>query len=277
MGAKQHKGATRQAVRRQARKPARWRLPRPSATMVLGLLLAGGLAVLLVWLFDPATLPIRSVRFEGSFRQIETATLERVVAERIDGGFFTLDIDAIRHGLEALPWVDRARVRRVWPDTVEIRVTEQVPVAHWGRDGFINRRGEVFRAIARKPLHGLPRFSGPDGSEALIGRRHARMNAMLAVLGRKVVRIDVDARRAWRIRLDDGLRLRLGRRHVIRRLARFINAYPVIVARRMGVMEQVDLRYTNGLAVRWRNREDSGDKHNDKQMHQKRSVAGGVG
>jgi cell division protein FtsQ len=153
---------------------------------------------------------------------------------------------------------------------IQIRVTEQVPVAYWGRKGFINRRGEVFHATARRPLGKLPRFSGPVGSEGVLSQRFNDMNRMLARIRLKVVRVDVDQRRAWRIQLDNGLRLRLGRRHVLDRLKRFIAVYPVIVARQTGEVEQIDLRYTNGLAVRWR-------KEKSKQPEKSGAVPGGVG
>ena len=103
-----------------------------------------------------------------------------------------------------------------------------------------------------------------------MSQRFNEMNNFLEKIGLKVVQIDVDQRRAWRIRLDNGLRLRLGRRRVLDRLKRFIAVYPVIVARQAGVIEQVDLRYTNGLAVRWR-------KENNRQPEKSGAVPGGVG
>lgn len=268
MATRKKKSRSRTQASRGSDKP-RLRVRIPPVAIVAVLLLVGA-AWLVVWLLNPATLPIRSVQFEGSFRHIETSALKKTVSDEINGGFFRLDIAAIRKRLEKLPWVDRVLVRRVWPDVVQIRVTEQVPVAYWGSKAFINRRGEIFHARARRPLGKLPKFSGPEGSEAVVSQRFNEMNNFLGKIGLKVVQIDVDQRRAWRIRLDNGLRLRLGRRRVLDRLKRFIAVYPVIVARQAGVIEQVDLRYTNGLAVRWR-------KENNRQPEKSGAVPGGVG
>jgi cell division protein FtsQ len=54
------------------------------------------------------------------------------------------------------------------------------------------------------------------------------------------------------MRLDNGLQLGLGRQHTARRLLRFVRVYPRALEPRLEAIDSIDLRYTNGLAVRWR-------------------------
>jgi cell division protein FtsQ len=60
----------------------------------------------------------------------------------------------------------------------------------------------------------------------------------------------LSARRAWRIELDKGLTVELGRDNADVRLARFIDAYPRTIAAMGDSVQYVDLRYPNGFAVR---------------------------
>ncbi len=57
-------------------------------------------------------------------------------------------------------------------------------------------------------------------------------------------------RRAWRVHLDDGMVLELGREQVASRLARFLAAYPRTLAPLNRRIDYVDLRYANGFAAR---------------------------
>ena len=72
----------------------------------------------------------------------------------------------------------------------------------------------------------------------------------LAALGLEPVQIGVSPRRAWQVRANNGLTIELGRENVESRLERFVGAY----ARTIGALQRrinyVDLRYSNGFAVR---------------------------
>ena len=62
-------------------------------------------------------------------------------------------------------------------------------------------------------------------------------------------------REAWRVTLDDGVVLDLGRdqpKHpAVERLARFAQAYPVLRTRLQTPFQVVDMRYPNGFALRF--------------------------
>jgi cell division protein FtsQ len=69
-------------------------------------------------------------------------------------------------------------------------------------------------------------------------------------MGRKVVQIRVSARRAWQIRLDDGMVIELGRDNIDTRLVSFVTAYGQSLAQMQPAPAYVDLRYSNGFAVK---------------------------
>ncbi len=59
---------------------------------------------------------------------------KRPVHESIRGGFFSVDLQAVRSAVEGLPWVDRVSVKRLWPDRIEETVVVHEPLARWGKD-----------------------------------------------------------------------------------------------------------------------------------------------
>ncbi|MFN2338390.1 MAG: cell division protein FtsQ/DivIB, partial [Gammaproteobacteria bacterium] len=56
---------------------------------------------------------------------------------------------------------------------------------------------------------------------------------------------------ALELTLDTGVSMQLGRIDARQRVRRFLRAYPSLVASREERLQHVDLRYSNGFAVRW--------------------------
>lgn len=203
-----------------------------------------------IWIKDPSHLPIRTVQIVGDLRYLKSDTLQQVVAEPSTGGFFTVDVNAIREAARELPWVDRASVRRVWPDTIRVQVSEQVPVARWGKFALLNARGEVFVPEQENFPEGLPELSGPDGQELAVLRHFEETTERLAPTGLTIRSMERNERGAWQLRLENDVHVTLGRQSPFRRLWRFVAWYPQIAAR--GELIAADLRYSNGLALRYR-------------------------
>ena len=99
------------------------------------------------------------------------------------------------------------------------------------------RRGHLHTVGARETL-----------KEITIQYEFFRRN--LAAIGLAPVQIGVTPRRAWQVRADNGLTIELGREDIEPRLERFVGAYARTVGRLQRRIDHVDLRYSNGFAVR---------------------------
>ncbi|HUQ25661.1 MAG TPA: cell division protein FtsQ/DivIB [Burkholderiales bacterium] len=189
--------------------------------------------------------PVRDVTIQGDLRHTMRSEIEAALYDRVHGNFFSVDVVEVRNALERLPWVRRAAVRRVWPDRLEATLEEHVALARWGDSALVNTHGERFAGGSKEAL---PRFSGPRGSESEVTRRYARFGEIVAPLGTRVQEIILTPRLAWQLKLDNGVRLALGRDAdaAETRLERFVRT----AARGMARYDYVDLRYPNGFALR---------------------------
>jgi cell division protein FtsQ len=167
-------------------------------------------------------------------------------------GLVSVDLAAVRRAVEQLPWVDSATVERQWPRALNIRVTEQVAAARWGANGLLNTRGELFISEARHIPPELPRLSGPQGTENEVARRYLAAQGQLIEAGMRLTAVRLDARGAWEFDLDNGITVRLGRRQIDERFARFVAAGVGQIAAHASDIGYVDMRYTNGFAIGWR-------------------------
>jgi cell division protein FtsQ len=203
------------------------------------------------WVARPSVTPLKVARIEGDLRYLKRADLEKAVAEATRGGFFTVDLRAIKEAAEALPWVARISVRRIWPDTLHIWVMEQVPLARWGEVSLINAAGEVFTPQDPGLAQGLPYMEGPNGSGVEIVQRFRQAQKAMRAIGLTVQRVRLSNRQAWVLETDEGIKVRLGVGHFHGRLERFVRYFPVLRSSRQARMNSVDMRYDNGIAVQW--------------------------
>lgn len=215
--------------------------------------LLGALWIAADW--EPRLLPIRVITVDGEMRGLSRQSLQERVSSQLTGGILSQDLDALRRRVEALPWVRDASLRRVWPDRLVLKVTEHQAIALWGEDGLVTAEGVVFHPEDRRVPAGLPRLAGPDEHAAVVVERLQRWQPRLADLGLLIDGLSRDERGDWTLELLGGPVLHFGTEQLEPRFARLLSAFPQIEA--VGSPERIDLRYSNGLAVRWRTDKDS--------------------
>ena len=211
-------------------------------------LIVGALAAL-TWALDR---PVRVISMDGSFQRVSPGEIEKAVAPYAHEGFMSADLDGIQRAIEALPWVERARIQRRWPNSLHVTVIEQTAAARWGESGLLNTRGELFVRSATHVPAELPHLSGPDGTESQVAQRYLSAQGRMLEAGMRIAALRLDERGAWEMDLDSGVTVRLGRREVDERLDRFIRTASQVIAHRLNEIAYVDMRYSNGFAIGWR-------------------------
>ncbi|WP_462321525.1 cell division protein FtsQ/DivIB [Halochromatium sp.] len=218
-----------------------------SAALLIGALI-GASWIGLQW--EPTLLPIRAVSIEGEMHGLSREALQETISNEITGGILTQNLATLRARVQALPWVEQATARRIWPDRVQVTVREHSAIARWNESGLVTENGEVFRPSDGRLPAGLARLGGADDERAPeVVARFFDWGSRLLALGLIVDAVQCDARGDWSIELLGGTDVLLGTDDVEERLERLIAAYSQIEA--IGIPTRLDLRYANGLAVRW--------------------------
>jgi cell division protein FtsQ len=204
------------------------------------------------WLSDPEEFPIRSVKIEATREHVDQKAIQAQVLPYVTQGFIQLNVNEIKEKLLELPWIAEARVERIWPDTVIIHIVEQKAVARWGKIGVLNSKGSIFNPPEDTIPADLPLLNGPYDQTAALVKNYEQIADILKPLGLSLHKLDMDERLSLQLELSNGTQLVLGKIDPLPRLERFAKVYPKIFAQPNAQAVYVDLRYENGLSIKWR-------------------------
>jgi len=222
-----------------------------AAAMVAMLVASGG--AWLAWSAMPE-LPVREVTFKGDLTRVSSDELKRIAAG-IHGNLFGIDLEQVRGAFVQAEWVRTVEVRRRLPGTLEVVLEEHRPVAVWGdRDAdemqLVDEQGAVFQAtLTTESAAALPLLAGPEPQSREVLARYRDFAQQLRPVAHSPREVLLSARGAWRLTLDNGAVLEIGRDNADARVQRFLAAYQS-VPELQADNAHVDLRYRTGLAIR---------------------------
>ncbi|NVK44242.1 MAG: FtsQ-type POTRA domain-containing protein [Oceanospirillaceae bacterium] len=204
--------------------------------------------------------PVAEVRVVGEARHLDRVALAERLAAGLNAPLLQLDLAQLEERVLEEPWVHGARLKRNWPPAIEVRIDEEVPVARWGDKGLLNHQGDIFWPELKPEYQALPRLNGPASDTGRVMAQFHDLTRMFQSAGLRLNSLTLEARGAWTLELDNGMRVVVGRERVAERLGRFLSIYRERLAAEADRIEQVDIRYTNGVAVKWKPEQDEAEK-----------------
>jgi cell division protein FtsQ len=187
-----------------------------AATLGYGAIAGGHVADVAAWLKDARDEAANAAGFRIAAVSLtgpkEVSREEVLTTAGVTGraSLLFLDADAARTRLMANPWIADAAVLKLYPDRLQITITERQAFALWQEDGRVSviaADGTVLEPFVEDRYRGLPLVVG-RGAE-----RQAK--DLLAVVARypdirAVLRASVlIAQRRWNLRLNNGIDVRL--------------------------------------------------------------------
>ncbi|MFA5939128.1 MAG: cell division protein FtsQ/DivIB [Sinimarinibacterium sp.] len=207
-----------------------------------------------VWAFFQMTgaRPVARLLIEGELRRVSVGEIDTVVRPLLDARFVDVDLNAVHTTVQVLPWVARVRAEREWPATVRVRVWERVPAARWGKNSLLDGDAVIFAPEGREVPESLPELTGPDGSATRVLDTYRRLAARLDGSLFALQGLNEDARGDWTGFTRNGIALHFGRDEPVATTDALLGPATQALAGNIAAVKYVDLRYTNGFSVGWR-------------------------
>lgn len=246
--------------------PADIRLMNNSASVLAAVGIALVIAALAVLAIQRPVFAVTGIEVVGELGHNSASTIRASVASKLAGNFFTLDLAAARQVFESVPWVRAATVKRVWPNRLQVRLVEYRPQALWADSGsadeaanrMVDSFGDVFEADAANAANAgdktLPSLRGPDGSSRQMLAMLTVLRPLFASMNTRIETLELSGRGSWRVELDSGAQIELGRGsddEVAARTRLFVATLPEVRSRyQQHPLIYADLRHRDGYALR---------------------------
>lgn len=221
--------------------------------LLSGILLAGIVAVGYGgWhlLNNPNFMPVQQVKLAATYAHVNQKTLANIVTPYVThAGLFSLRAEQLKQAVLADPWIYDVWIKRVWPNQIIIKVTEQQAVAIWNNNSLLNPDGDEFAPPKNTFPANLPALAGPEGQQQFVWQQWQQFSKALEPLNLTIAQLSLNSRGSWQMTLSNNIKVVLGHNDVEQRFNRFVSNYPKNIAATAANIASIDLRYSDGFAV----------------------------
>ncbi|TDQ66796.1 cell division protein FtsQ [Maritalea mobilis] len=200
-------------------------------------------------LFAQAGLAVSEVSLSG-YGLTKESDLFEAIGLQGNISLVNFDAEAARQRIEALPSIESATIRKIYPNSLNIELVEKTPIAVWRIDGVsfaIDAKGDKLVSLEQGGIDGLPLFIG-DGAADDAANLIAALQPY-ALLQQDLLAASRIGDRRWDLIYDTGLRIMLPEHDVDQALAQIVklDAEKQLLARDIEIL---DFRLKDFIAVR---------------------------
>ncbi len=195
--------------------------------------------------------PISSVIVQGDFEHLTKGSVETLIEEYVKRSFIKENLSAMRKSLLAEPWIDNVALKREWPNILHITIEEQRAIARWDDRGFVNYRGDLILTDKGLLSSDLPILRGGEDEAHLLMKKYQFLSEALNKHELTVSVLEKNKVGIWGAELSNGWVLLLGRADINQKIQRLLLALEQKAILLSSEVDRIDLRYENGLSVKW--------------------------
>lgn len=241
--------ANKKVIRRGAepikpKKPARkipWKAV-PWRSLSLTISICSVLYAIHLW---KAQWQIDEVVIRGELAVFEAKDIAKELLWLKRENFFDVNVDEIKQSLIEMPLIADARVKKVWPASIEVLVLEAKPLAIWNDTKLLSSDGQLSE-LPNKALPQLSRMSGAERHAHYAVAVYPKIQAQLNEHELSIKVLNVSDLGAFDVQLEGGEKIKFGRKQLAQRLSRLDKLLQKLDAKSI---QSIDLRYGKGAAV----------------------------
>ena len=196
--------------------------------------------------------PLKRVIIQEPLRYGDMREVSEIIRNHHQRDLLHMDVTLLADEMQRLDWIAKASVYKRWPDAVEVKLEERVPVVRWGGRAFLDASGEPFSIPDNDKLRELATIHGPDGYEKQVLQYWHDIAPWLGARQLQLQQLSLDQRLVWHAELENGLDVILGRDQLNDRLKKLAVVNDKVIKPYHRYTEAIDLRYHDGFSVRWK-------------------------
>ncbi|WP_314776815.1 cell division protein FtsQ/DivIB [Cardiobacterium hominis] len=196
--------------------------------------------------------PLKRVIIQEPLRYGDMREVSEIIRNHHQRDLLHMDVTLLADEMQRLDWIAKASVYKRWPDAVEVKLEERVPVVRWGGRAFLDASGEPFSIPDNDKLRELATIHGPDGYEKQVLQYWHDIAPWLGARQLQLQQLSLDQRLVWHAELENGLDVILGRDQLNDRLKKLAVVNDKVIKPYHRYIEAIDLRYHDGFSVRWK-------------------------
>ncbi len=230
-------------------------------------------------LFDPQQFRIKQIEMHGQLNHVNSVQVKQIVEATLDGNYFSANLHQLENKIKQIPWVFSVSLRRRWPSTIVVSITEVQPIALWGKDKWLHFTGDLVdrqQDAKQRDEQGLPLLSGADEQADVVWETFQKWSELFSSSGLFLKELRLDARDLWWLKLSIrelaspdrrltsshmteqigdrasiDVTMVVDKRYSSFRIQRFVAALNQVLIVQFPQMNTIDLRYPNGFAIGW--------------------------
>ena len=202
--------------------------------------------------FDNYNQSIDRVVINGEFNYLSERDVVNLIDENVQTGFLTLDLPELNRKIVEQDWIRSSSIRRSWPATLIVNIEEEIPVARWGEQQLLNNVGDYIDAINKDSVSHLPVIFSQVGNTKEIIKIYQLISGFLEPVGLRIDEVESDNAGSWTLTVLSDIKIILGRDQLVEKLQRLQSVWLAELSSQEKNINAIDLRYPNGLAVKWK-------------------------
>ena len=202
--------------------------------------------------FDNFNQSIDRVVINGEFNYLSERDVIDLIDENVQTGFLTLDLPELNRKIVEQDWIRSSSIRRSWPATLIVNIEEEIPVARWGEQQLLNNVGDYIAVINKDSVSHLPVIFSQAGDTKEIIKIYQLISELLGPVGVRIDEVESDNAGSWTLTVLSDIKIILGRDQLVEKLQRLQSVWVAELSSQEKNINVIDLRYPNGLAVKWK-------------------------